>query len=159
MLRHHLLAALQHLGREHLADRVVRDGDVLADGENLVQQLLIHTERHADTENGKRAREREDRGRDVEAAAHVLILARKPPNAAAWDAVALGHGRDRDRFVVQCAGRRRRILQVPAPWWAGVKQWHSDAFNTELSCARVAAAFPSGKAQMGSMRLQLLLRS
>ena len=59
MLRHHLLAALQHLGREHLADRVVRDGDVLADGENLVQQLLIHTVRHADTENGKRARERE----------------------------------------------------------------------------------------------------
>lgn len=58
MLGHHLLAALQHLSREHLADRVVRDGNILTDGENLVQQLST-----ADNENGKRAQEAGQRQR------------------------------------------------------------------------------------------------
>ena len=36
---HHLLATLQHLRRKHLADRVVRNRDILANGEDFVKQL------------------------------------------------------------------------------------------------------------------------
>ena len=39
VLRHHLLALLEHLGSEDLAHRVVCDRNVLANSQNLVQQL------------------------------------------------------------------------------------------------------------------------